>query len=77
VSAYQTQVNSPSRLTSALAGKIVIPEHARYAVGSFDADYLMFALGLVPTPEREAPVDTQVRAVKDALAPRGRRSACT
>ena len=30
MSAYQTQFNSPSRLTSALAGKVVIPEHARF-----------------------------------------------
>jgi len=43
------------------------PEHG--AVDSLDADYLMFALGLVPTPELEAPVDTQVQAVKGALAP--------
>jgi hypothetical protein len=43
------------------------PEHG--AADSFDADYLMFALGLVPTPELKAPVESQVQAVKDALAP--------
>jgi hypothetical protein len=30
MSAYQTQLSSPSRLTSALAGKVVIPEHVRF-----------------------------------------------
>ena len=30
MSVYQTQFNSPSRLTSALPGKVVIPEHARF-----------------------------------------------
>jgi hypothetical protein len=43
------------------------PEHG--AVASIDADHLMFAVGMVPTPELETPVYTQVQAVKDALAP--------
>jgi UDP-N-acetylenolpyruvoylglucosamine reductase len=43
------------------------PQHG--ALDSFDADYLMFATGMVPAPELEAPVHTQVQAVKDALAP--------
>jgi len=30
MSAYQTEFKSPGRLTSALAGKVVIPEHARF-----------------------------------------------
>ena len=30
MSVYQTQLRPPSRLTSALAGKVVIPEHARF-----------------------------------------------
>jgi hypothetical protein len=36
---------------------------------SFDADYAMGAVGMVSAPELEAPVRTQVQAVKDALAP--------
>jgi hypothetical protein len=43
------------------------PDHG--ALGSLDADYLMFAIGMVPAPELEAPVRTQVQAVKDSLAP--------
>jgi hypothetical protein len=39
------------------------------ALDSIDADYLMFALGMVPAPQLEAPVRTQVQAVKAALAP--------
>jgi hypothetical protein len=43
------------------------PEHG--AVDSLYADYLMFAVGMMPAPELEAPVRTQVQAVKAALAP--------
>jgi FAD/FMN-containing dehydrogenase len=43
------------------------PEHG--AVGSIDAQYAMFAVGMVPAPELEAAVREQVQAVKDTLAP--------
>jgi len=43
------------------------PEHG--ALASIDADYAIGAVGMVPAPELEAPVRTQVQAVKDALAP--------
>jgi hypothetical protein len=43
------------------------PEHG--ALASIDADYAMNAGGIVPAPELEAPVRTQVQAVKAALAP--------
>jgi hypothetical protein len=43
------------------------PEHG--ALASIDADYSMYAVGIVPTPELEASVRTQVRAAKAALAP--------
>ncbi|MBV9002035.1 MAG: FAD-binding protein [Solirubrobacterales bacterium] len=43
------------------------PQHG--ALDSINADYLMFATAMVPAPELEAPVRTQVQAVKDALAP--------
>jgi hypothetical protein len=43
------------------------PQHG--ALDKIDADYVMFAVGIVPDPELEAPVRTQVHAVKDALAP--------
>jgi hypothetical protein len=43
------------------------PEHG--ALASLDADYAMGAVGMVPAPELEASVRTQVQAVKAALAP--------
>jgi hypothetical protein len=43
------------------------PEHG--ALASIDANYAMNAVGIVSTPELEAPVRTQVQAVKTALAP--------
>ena len=43
------------------------PEHG--ALASIDADYAMGAVGMVPAPELEAPVHTQVQAVKAAVAP--------
>jgi hypothetical protein len=43
------------------------PEHG--ALASIDADYAMSAVGMVPAPELEAPVRTQVQAVRAALAP--------
>jgi hypothetical protein len=43
------------------------PEHGPLA--SLDADYAMDAAAMVPAPELEAPVRTQVQAVKASLAP--------
>jgi FAD binding domain-containing protein/berberine-like enzyme len=43
------------------------PEHG--ALASIDADYAMNAVGMVRSPELEAPARTQVEAVKAALAP--------
>jgi FAD/FMN-containing dehydrogenase len=43
------------------------PEHG--ALASIEADYAMGAVGMVPAPELEAPVRSQVQAVKDALTP--------
>jgi FAD/FMN-containing dehydrogenase len=43
------------------------PEHG--ALASLDADYAMGAVGIAPAPELEAPVRTQVQAVKAALEP--------
>jgi len=39
------------------------------ALASIDANYAMNAVGIVSTPELEAPVRTQVQAVKTTLAP--------
>ena len=44
-----------------------LPEHG--ALASIDADYAMGAVGMVPAPDIEAPLRTQVEAVKAALAP--------
>jgi hypothetical protein len=48
------------------------PEHG--ALDSIEADYAMAAVGMVPAPEVEAHVRSQVQAVKDALAPWAARS---
>jgi FAD binding domain/Berberine and berberine like len=52
-----------------LGGELRRPRPEHGALGSIDADYAMFAAGMVPAPELETPVRAQVRAVKDALAP--------
>jgi hypothetical protein len=43
------------------------PRHG--ALAQIDADYGMYAVGMVPAPELEPPVRTRVQAVKDSLAP--------
>jgi hypothetical protein len=58
-----------------LAGELRRPRAAHGAVGSFHAEYLMFAVGMVPAPELAAPARTQENAVKDALAPWAARHA--
>jgi len=52
-----------------LGGKLRRPRPQHGALDSIDADYVMFAVGMVPAPELEAPVHTQVQAAKNALAP--------
>jgi len=54
-----------------LGGALGRPHPANGALSSIDAKYLMFAAGMVPVPELEAPVRAQVQAVKAALAPWG------
>ena len=43
------------------------PEHG--ATASIDADYVLFAVGMLPVPELEAPTLGQVRAIKGAMTP--------
>ncbi len=43
------------------------PEHC--AMGSIEHPYVLFAVGLTPTPELQAAAKAQVQAVKNALAP--------
>jgi FAD/FMN-containing dehydrogenase len=52
-----------------LGGELRRPRPDHGALASVDGDYLMFAIGMVPASELEAPVRTQVQAVKDALGP--------
>jgi len=39
------------------------------ALSSIEAQYVMYAIGMVPAPELESAVQAQVQAVKEALAP--------
>jgi FAD binding domain/Berberine and berberine like len=52
-----------------LGGELPRPRPEHGALGSIDADYAMFAIGMLPAPELETPVRAQVQAVKDALTP--------
>jgi FAD binding domain/Berberine and berberine like len=52
-----------------LGGALGRPHPANGALSSIDAEYSMFAAGMVPVPELEAPVRAQVQAVKAALGP--------
>jgi Berberine and berberine like len=52
-----------------LGGELRRPRPRHGALAQIDADYAMFAVGMVPAPEFEAPVRTQVQVVKDTLAP--------
>src|SRR5262249_21336973 len=47
-----------------LGGELRRTRPAHGALASIDADYTMSAVGTVPRPELEAPVRTQVQAVK-------------
>jgi hypothetical protein len=52
-----------------LGGALSRPHPTHGALSSIDARYSLFAAGMVPVPELEAPVRAQVQAVKAALAP--------
>jgi FAD/FMN-containing dehydrogenase len=52
-----------------LGGALGRPHPAHGALSSIEAQYAMFAAGMVPAPELEAPVRAQVQAMKAALAP--------
>jgi UDP-N-acetylenolpyruvoylglucosamine reductase len=52
-----------------LGGELARPRPEHGALSSIEAQYAMFAVGMVPAPELEAPVRAQVQAVKEALAP--------
>ena len=51
-----------------LGGAMASPSQAHGAVGSLDAGYVMFAVGVAPTPEIAATVREAVDRVKTALA---------
>jgi UDP-N-acetylenolpyruvoylglucosamine reductase len=52
-----------------LGGALGRPRPRNGALSSIDAQYAMFAVGMVAAPELEQPVREQVQAVKDTLAP--------
>jgi FAD binding domain-containing protein len=52
-----------------LGGEFGRPRPENGALAAIDAQYAMYAVGMTPVPELEAPVGAQVGAVKDALAP--------
>ena len=52
-----------------LGGELLRPRPEHGALSSIDAQYAMFAVGMVPAPELEAPVRGQLQAIKDAIAP--------
>jgi hypothetical protein len=52
-----------------LGGTLARPAPGGGAQPSIDASYLLFAVGITPTPELVSVVRAQAQAVKDALAP--------
>jgi FAD/FMN-containing dehydrogenase len=52
-----------------LGGKLAEPSAANGTVGAIDAAFVMFAVGLVPTPEAAAAVDEAVDRAKAAFQP--------
>jgi FAD binding domain/Berberine and berberine like len=52
-----------------LGGEFGRPRPENGALASIEAQYVMYAVGMTPMPELEAPVGAQVGAVKQALAP--------
>jgi hypothetical protein len=51
-----------------LGGKLAEPSATNGAVGSIDAAFVMFAVGVTPTPEAAEAVDAAIDRAKDALA---------
>ncbi len=51
-----------------LGGKLAEPSAANGAVGSIDAAFVMFAVGIAPTPEAAEAVDSATDGAMDALA---------
>jgi hypothetical protein len=54
-----------------LGGAVARPAPEHGALGSIQAPYVMFAVGMAPTPQARAVVDAQVTGVKRALSPWG------
>ena len=52
-----------------LGGELLRPRPEHGALSSIDAQYAMFAVGMAPAPELQAPVRGQIQAIKDAIAP--------
>jgi Berberine and berberine like len=52
-----------------LGGQLRHPRPEHGALAQIDADYAMYAVGMLPAPALEPPVRTQIQLVKDALAP--------
>ena len=52
-----------------LGGALGRPHPSNGALSHIEAQYSLFAAGMVPVPELEAPVRAQLRAIKAALAP--------
>lgn len=52
-----------------LGGELGRPHPEHGALPSIEAQYSMFAAGMVPVPELQAPVRAQLQAIKTALAP--------
>jgi Berberine and berberine like len=52
-----------------VGGALARPHPANGALSAIDAEYSMFAAGMVPVRELEAPVCAHVQAVKAALGP--------
>jgi hypothetical protein len=52
-----------------LGGALARPAPEHGALSAIESPYVMFAVGMAPTPEATAVVNEQVDGVKDALAP--------
>jgi UDP-N-acetylenolpyruvoylglucosamine reductase len=52
-----------------LGGELRRKRPGQGALSSLDAEFAMYAVGVVPAPELEAPTRAQVQAVEDAIAP--------
>ena len=52
-----------------LSGELGRPRAQNGAIASIEGEYVMFAVGITPTPEAHAAVSAHVEVVKDALEP--------